>query len=345
LRDYFLRKDAVTDKEAIKRTYKTHKNNIVLLEYRGSHKKSLFECKTCGNKWRADSWSVWKGNGCPKCKLENLSNKNRSNIEDIKKFIESKGCNLISTEYRNNRTPIKIQFECGHIVDICFNSFQRGSRCKICGMKKFINSRKYSLEKINKIMKKNNLIFIEFPQGYINRKSLIEYSCSLGHINCVAFRDFLKTKKCYTCSRIDLIDRISGVNASNWQNGLTEVRQYLLKRITKWRSNSIKQSDGKCVITGKPYDNIHHLHSFNLILKESIDELGFELKNTIGEYKMADLKRLVKTIRKNHEKYPLGVCLIREWHVKFHNIYGYGNTTVKQWYKFLNKVQDGNIVI
>jgi len=343
LRDYYKRKDAITNEVAIKRTFDAHQNNIILLEFKRSHGKSLFECKICGNKWVADTWSVWQGNGCPECCKVKSRNRFSHKIEYIKNFVESRNCKLISQEYKNNKTPILIQFECGHVLDITFTSFQRGAGCRICGLEKLKYSRKYTMERINKIMDNNNLVFISFPEEYINRKSFIEYSCSFGHINNVIFGSFLKTKKCYVCSKIDLIDRVSGVNASNWQGGLTEVKTYLSKRITNWEKKCKEQSNSKCVITGKDYEDIHHVYSFNLILKESIEELNFELKETIGEYEKEDLKLLINKIREKHKKYPLGVCLTRDWHMKFHNIYGYGDTTPEMWYEFLEKIKSGDI--
>jgi len=343
LRNYFDRKDVVTIEKAQKRIYKTHKENIILINFKGSQKKSLFECQICGHKWCAVSHSVWRGNGCPACYEKRRGDMFKHSIDYVKNFIESKNCKLFSKEYKNTKTPLKVGFECGHVGNISFESFRRGSRCSICGFERFKTSRKYSQKRINKIMKDNNLIFIGFPDRYINRKSCIKYSCCLGHINCVAFRDFLKTKKCYICSRMDFIKRVSGVNGSNWQGGLTEIKIYLLKRIIKWRLSSIKHSSGKCIISKEKYDVIHHLHSFNLILRESLDELNLELQETIGDYKKKDLKLLVKKVIEIHNRYPLGACLTRDWHMRFHNIYGYGNTSPEMWYEFLDKIESGEI--
>ena len=344
MRDYYKRKDAITNEVAIKRTFDAHGDKIALLEFKGSHGKSLFECKICNNKWNADTWSVWRGNGCPECRNRILSERYSFKFEDVKEYIESKNCKLLSTEYKNGKIPLIIQFECGHIGErTTFESFKDGKRCRICGLEKSKVSRKYSTERINKIMEDNNLIFIDFPDEYINRNSKIKYTCNYNHINYVAFSSFLKWHKCFTCSRIDLLERVSGVNASNWQGGLTEVKTYLAKRITNWEKKCKEQSNSKCVITGKDYDDIHHLYSFNLILKESIEELNFELKETIGEYKKEDLKLLINRIREKHKKYPLGVCLTRDWHMKFHNIYGYGDTTPEMWYEFLEKIKSGDI--
>jgi hypothetical protein len=345
VRDYSIRKDVIILEEAIKRTSNTHGENIILLEFMGTHGKSLFKCKICNNEWNADSWSVWNGNGCPNCSSRKLSERFRRNFKDVKNYIESQGCLLLSNTYINNRTNIQIQFPCGHISDMCFGSFKRGSRCKICGMKKFTISRKRSQENIIHIVEDEGFSFIEFPNNYVDRTSKIKYSCSLGHTNIVALREFLKTKKCYVCSKIDLIERISGANASNWQGGLTCLHDYILNKMNYWEKESIKQCNGKCVITGEKYDDIHHVYAFNLILRESINELNFILKENIGDYKKEDLKVIVNKVKEIHGRYPIGVCIKQKYHIKFHQMFGYGDTTPEMWYEFLDKVKSGEISI
>ena len=169
MRNYFERKDALTLEEARKRTFETHGENIILLKFRGAHGKSLFECSICHHKWEADSWSVWNGNGCFECSKIALRNKFNLKIEDVRDYIESKNCKLLSTEYINTRKNLIIQFPCGHVNEMCFGSFKRNPSCKKCAVIKLNSSRKYSMERINKLMNDLNLTFIEFPNGYVNR--------------------------------------------------------------------------------------------------------------------------------------------------------------------------------
>lgn len=45
------------------------KNPLVILvgEYKNGHTKTEFQCKTCGNIWKAAPYSILAGHGCPKC--------------------------------------------------------------------------------------------------------------------------------------------------------------------------------------------------------------------------------------------------------------------------------------
>jgi len=45
--------------------------------------------------------------------------------------------------------------------------------------------------------------------------------------------------------------------------------------------------------------------------------------------------------------YPLGICLSKNVHTLFHNIYGYGYNTQEQWDEFVNDFKNGeyNIIL
>ena len=47
---------------------------------------------------------------------------------------------------------------------------------------------------------------------------------------------------------------------------------------------------------------------------------------------------IFKTI---HKKYPIGVCVRKDLHNLFHNIYGSGGNTEEQWNTFYNDFNNG----
>lgn len=96
----------------------------------------------------------------------------------------------------------------------------------------------------------------------------------------------------------------------------------------------MKNCNYKCVITGERFDDIHHLYGLNLILNEALDELGIDVKTDINDYTQEELDNILFTFRKIQSKYPLGICLTKEIHKKFHEIYGFGNNTEAQWNEF-----------
>lgn len=109
----------------------------------------------------------------------------------------------------------------------------------------------------------------------------------------------------------------------------------------EWKTQSIINCNYQCVLTKDRFDDIHHIHGFNLILNETIETLDIPIKECIDDYTDVELRNLLDTFRLLQSKYPLGVCLRKDIHVLFHNIYGYGNNTQKQWNEFLNNYNNG----
>ena len=333
--------------EIEKRIYKIHKNNLIISNFISNDDYADFHCNICGHNWFSIVKSVaTSGTGCPKCGFKKFSDLCRFKIEDVKIFIESKNCKLISTEYVNNRKKLEIQFECGHIGFMSFYVFKRGERCSCTAkqrMKETIGNKTKPkiLEELNSV----NFKFISFSDEIVGWGSDVTYECSYGHIETRDIRTFMRRKTCKECTKIKQSLNQTGSNGSNWQGGLTELKSYLNKYIKDWKKESIKNSNYKCVISGKRFDDVHHLQSFNLLLKEAIQELNLELKDTVGEYLEEELFLLINKIKEVHNRYPLGVCLTKSWHKRFHKEYGIGDTTPQQWYEFLNRVNLGEITI
>ena len=111
--------------------------------------------------------------------------------------------------------------------------------------------------------------------------------------------------------------------------------------ITEWKKQSMEACGYKCVLTGKPFDDIHHKYSFNLILKETLNTIEIDDRESIDDYSDDELKYILETFRSIQNKYPLGVCLYRDVHKLFHKIYGYGNNTIEQWDEFEQNYKKG----
>ena len=50
----------------------------------------------------------------------------------MKDKINSTGCELISKEYKNNTTPLKVRCKCGNIFETTYQNIQKGThQCKL----------------------------------------------------------------------------------------------------------------------------------------------------------------------------------------------------------------------
>lgn len=178
------------------------------------------------------------------------------------------------------------------------------------------------------------------------KNAYIQYNCDFcGKLSVQKSSDYYKSNKHY-CSTMcmgkdrSIINR--GENNPNWKEGASEkfnkLHTFLRNStIDKWRNDSIQKCNGKCVVTGKPYECVHHLYGYGKIVSEVLNELKLELKYP-KEYSDAEILLLKDTCLKLHYKYGLGVCLTNEVHEQFHKRYGYGDNTPEQFEKFLNEI-------
>lgn len=114
---------------------------------------------------------------------------------EVKEYIESFGYKLLSEEYTNNSTPLKIKCPLGHVTDtLTFGRFKHGTRCKTCAknvkfnyeyVKTYVESFGYSL----------------LSKEYKNNHSKISLLCPLGHNWEVLFLNFKNyNRRCKYCN-------------------------------------------------------------------------------------------------------------------------------------------------
>ena len=132
-------------------------------------------------------------------------------------------------------------------------------------------------------------------------------------------------------------------NYSKYNN----ISKFFRAHIYDWKENSMKQCNYQCIFTGSKDYAIHHIISFNTILSEFFSYIKSKklLKsNDLIDYSKEELDNLIKIFNTIHDKYPLGVCVRKDIHNLFHNIYGSGGNTKEQWdifsEKFLNHEYD-----
>lgn len=142
----------------------------------------------------------------------------------------------------------------------------------------------------------------------------------------------------------------TAINNYRYRNGLIKINEkssyndlseYLRRNNADWKRDSMINCKYKCVLTGKRFDEIHHLYGLNLILNEVLDDLNISVKNSMDDYSKEELRSILDTFREKQLTYPLGVCLTKEIHSLFHKKYGYGNNTIEQWNKFVSDYKFG----
>jgi hypothetical protein len=341
------RKDKVTKEEAERRIEKTHGDSIILLEYVNVHSKAKFKCKKFGHIWEAEACSVWCGNGCPECAKIESSKRQAHPISYVKDFIKIRNCELMSDNYVNVGTKLLIKFECGHVGEISFDCFQRGTRCNICSHKIAHLKCRLSEDELKERLSLKGLNIIEFPNGYANRNSEITCRCKFGHMETRKLATVLKGNGCVTCAWIKASINQSGSKGSNWQGGKTELSLFLKKQIKQWKKESIKNCNYCCVIcgVGNRFEHVHHLQSFSSIVKETMSELNLDIKPNVSDYTEEELIIMTNKILEVHYRYPLGVCLCWKHHKAFHRLYGLETGTPSDFEEFQQRIASGELIL
>lgn len=125
------------------------------------------------------------------------------------------------------------------------------------------------------------------------------------------------------------------------ESSYNDLSEYVRRNNLDWKKQSMLSCNYKCVLTGKRFDDIHHIHGLNLILEEVLEDLNIEIKSNMNDYLEDELRTILDCFRKKQAQYPLGVCLTKNIHIKFHEIYGYGNNKKAQWNDFVENFKSG----
>ena len=114
-------------------------------------------------------------------------------------------------------------------------------------------------------------------------------------------------------------------------------------QIYQWKKCSMENCNYQCVLTGSKTFVIHHVISFNIIVRNFISEYNVTLKDNFTDYTMEELNNLSETFVEYHSTYPLGICVDKSLHMAFHKMYGDINDE-HQWNIFVQKFKEGKIL-
>jgi len=118
---------------------------------------------------------------------------NKYNIEYIRKKFEEEGYKLLSKEYKNNRSKLKIQCPSNHLWEACYFNFQQGNRCIKCSGKE-----KHSYDYIKKQIEKANYKLLN--KSYKKAFSKLKIQCHNNHIFSMKWNNFQQGQRCPICN-------------------------------------------------------------------------------------------------------------------------------------------------
>jgi hypothetical protein len=160
---------------------------LLSTEYTGIINKLKIQCPM--NHIYSVRFSSFKeGIRCPDC----FGNK-KYTLKFVRKYIESFGYKLLSTEYNNIREKLKIQCNKGHNYKVSFSCFKKGHRCSICNFSNRLLSTEFVKEYIESFG--HHLLSTE----YKGNKTKLIVKCPYGHVYNPIFNNFKKGSRCPIC--------------------------------------------------------------------------------------------------------------------------------------------------
>lgn len=308
---------------------------ILSTEYIGTKSKLKCYCNTHKEIWYASYGNLTRGSGCPKCFTQKINSSLKRDFNELKAQIEKISPNILilSEEYVNSHSSL----ECICIThnkkwNTTASTLLKGGGCPTCASIRKANGRRLSFEDVESRISTlaPNLTLIS--DKYIGAKEKLKFRCNvcgnefekiLGHV----YQD----QNCPKCS----LRLASGENSVHWKGGVKPIVLWLReKAIIPWKQDSSASCKYKCIISGKKFNDTHHLVGFGTIVNETLEKCNLPIYKTIGEYTSEELKFIGDTCLELHYKYGLGVCLTSDIHTKFHQEYGYGDNTPEQFEEF-----------
>lgn len=292
--------------------------------------KFKFKCR-CGTIKETTWASLWKDRCyafCEKCSKFEFSKKQMDRVKEvtfnkIQEFCDIYNIVPMFETYRGYNKEMSFKCLCGRIFNKSWSDLKHKNGytyCNICkkvygeSKSKNVNyhkNRPRILNRINDFCDK----FGATPcfEYYKNRNTQLKVICKCGQI---FYQSYLSMRMgravlCNVCYK----ELMSGENHHLWNHSLTykeRLRYRYLPEFVEWSKEIKRINNYTCQITGVRGGDLvsHHLYSWDTYIDKR-----FDLNN--------------------------GVCIQKKIHKKFHNLYGYGNNTSKQFEEFVTEFKGG----
>ncbi|WP_297419513.1 hypothetical protein [Clostridium sp.] len=273
--------------------------------------------------------------------------------EQIKNFIEvesQSGCKLITTKQefekkiqnkKGSLVLLKIQCRCDNknIFYKNYNKFKSANQrqCYDCMCKNKAYKRKIDGNIVYQAFINNDFTPLFKPADYKNSTQKLPYICNKHKDRDVQYISYTCVRRgqgCYQCGR----DKGKGSNHYAWKDGVSSINEYLRRHLITWKKDSMKFNNFKCVITQTRFDEIHHIYSYESIVKKIFNTDTIPI-NPVNEYSEEELKSIEQKCIQLHYDYGFGICLQNDIHKLYHKEYGEGNNTPQQFLSFVQRLE------
>lgn len=181
-----------TESELISTEYKNYRD---LLEFRCS----------CGEIYLKEyrNFKRAKNKSCQSCSEKAIRDSYRHPYSKVFEYIETKGCELLSKEYKNNEQLLKIRCGCGQTFRKTYAKFvgRDETRCADCTNLLKREAHSFSIEEVKEMLRKDGNVLVS--REYVNMKNPLNIRCSCGNQFTTSLEVYGRGKKrCGPCSGV-----------------------------------------------------------------------------------------------------------------------------------------------
>lgn len=269
---------------------------------------------------------------CKHQKFELVALKRKLDGDVVLKAFIDKGYEpkFTAIDYENNSQ--KLPYICSKhkqfgVQVIAYGNLQQGSGCYYCSKESMSKKMRKDENKVFEYFESRGLKICD-DQVYKSKDIPIKWTCNKHpyKTQMTSYNGLKATKNpCVYCRE---------------EQSLTSLNRKLRTVLYSWKKETEKECNYKCIFTGEPVYEIHHLQSFNSIVLEALKNLNLDLRGNASNYSKKELVELKEEVRKLHKTYPLGVCMAPRIHILFHTEYG-KNSNINDFYDFKKKYING----
>ena len=224
-------------------------------------------------------------------------------LEGVRSIFAESGYVLLSKVYEGQYSKLKCICVCGNKIEKSLKQMRQNNTCYKCGS----SHRRHTLEYAQKIFTDAGCTLLETE--YKSVMEIMKYRCICGDISWITFNHFLRGVRCRKCG----ISKNSGVNHANYNPSITDEERdrFRLDWEVKVWSKKVKERDMYIcqICRSKASGSLvsHHIYSY----ADNKDK-RYDIEN--------------------------GVTLCSTCHTDFHQQYGYGKNTRRQFNEYREKV-------
>jgi hypothetical protein len=246
-------------------------NNCILLEkeYVNTRTPMRYICE-CNEESRITFSKFKDGQRCRKCSYRKTTEKQKKDINEIKLFFLSNGCELISEDYYKNTDPLIFICKCGNESITNWATFKSSKKCSECGFKQIGEKlRKYTLDEVKEYL--TGFKYIVTDEVYEGTHQALKCICPNGHDCTVNIKHFVNGTRCKLCHK----DANVGENHHNYKSNITledREQRRIFSEYTNWRKTIFERDNYTCQIcgiTGRLH--VHHLNGYHWAIEDRVE--------------------------------------------------------------------------